>query len=286
MDIIRTIKENYVNYNAPRRRIADYILKDPMKCSFSSLKELSLNASTSEVTILSFCKDLGLSSFVELKRNLKEYIFANKSPEERFRHYVSSSNGDISRLYEDVIKALHASVEETTRLNDFARLSKGIDLIIKAKRIFIAAHGASRIPADYIKLRFTQLGLSITIMDSESTIQNIAQLKVSNAEETLLISIATPPYGKSTVAMTELCRSLGIPIIAFTDSELSPLVRLADVSYICMTAESFKGLLNSYSSFFCIIEVLNMLYYNVDECLENDDSFHALIEKYYELLEP
>lgn len=284
MDIIKEIREKYVSFNAPRKRIAEYILNDPLKCSFLSLKEFSKNCVTSEVTILSFCKDLGLSNYIELKQNLKEYIFENNSPEERFKHYVSSNNGDAKKIYYDTVKSINTAVIETTRLNDFSKLSQGINLIRNAKKIFVSAHDASRIAAYYFKLRFSQLGCDVYVMEAESVAQNIAQLKRSNYDETVLVSIATPPYGKSTLAMTELCKSLNIPIISFTDSELSPLVKMSDVSFSCITAENFKGLTNSYSSFFCIIEILNLLYYKIEDCPDKDLSFHNLINKYYSSL--
>lgn len=284
MDIIRKIRENYAAYNAPRRRIADFILNDPLKCSFLSLKDFSASASASEVTILSFCRDLGLSSFIDLKRTLKEYIFENNSPAERFRGYISVTDGNSEKLYDNVRKSLKDAIEETSRNNGYEKYSRGLELMRKAEKIFIAAHDASRIAGEYLRLRFSQLGCDIVLLDSESVVQNIALLNAADPARTLLISIATPPYGKSTIAMTELCSSIGIPVICLTDSGTSPLVYYSDVSFICVTAENFMGLTNSYSSFFGVIEILNILYYNGEDSQEKDDSFHALTEKYYLLL--
>lgn len=67
MDILAEIKTQYETFGKARRQISDIILENPAKCCFLSLKEFAAAANTTEVTVLKYCRDLGISSFVELK---------------------------------------------------------------------------------------------------------------------------------------------------------------------------------------------------------------------------
>ena len=73
LDILEKIKAQYASSNKVRRRIADLILENPAKCCFYSLKEFASAASTTQVTVLNFCRDLEIGSFVDLKKGIKLY---------------------------------------------------------------------------------------------------------------------------------------------------------------------------------------------------------------------
>lgn len=74
MDILAAVTERYETLSPAQKRIADYIFKYPDEVCFYSLKEMSEALGVTEVTILRFAKRIGLSSFVELKRQLREHL--------------------------------------------------------------------------------------------------------------------------------------------------------------------------------------------------------------------
>ena len=74
MDILEAVTERYETLSPAQKRIADYIFKYPDEVCFYSLKEMSEALGVTEVTILRFAKRIGLSSFVELKRQLREHL--------------------------------------------------------------------------------------------------------------------------------------------------------------------------------------------------------------------
>ena len=72
MDILEQIKAGYSSFSRPRQRISDFILNNPEQCCFLSLKSFADQVCTTEVTVLNFCRGLGLNSYMALKKALQE----------------------------------------------------------------------------------------------------------------------------------------------------------------------------------------------------------------------
>ena len=74
MDILEQIKAGYGSFSRPRQRISDFILNNPEQCCFLSLKSFADQVCTTEVTVLNFCRGLGLNSYMALKKALQDYL--------------------------------------------------------------------------------------------------------------------------------------------------------------------------------------------------------------------
>ena len=74
MDILEQIRANYGSFSRPRQRISDFILNYPEQCCFLSLRSFAQQVGTTEVTVLNFCRGLGLGSYMDLKKALQDYF--------------------------------------------------------------------------------------------------------------------------------------------------------------------------------------------------------------------
>ena len=85
MNIIEIIKSNYGSLTTKQKNVADYLIHKPSDICYISLATLSKKIGYSEVTILKFCKKIGIDSFIDLKEEFRNYnqILVNK-------HSVSS----------------------------------------------------------------------------------------------------------------------------------------------------------------------------------------------------
>ena len=73
MDILQRIRDLYPTLTKKQRGIADYLLENPEDVCYVTLAQLSHQTSSSELTLLRFCKKAGCSSFLELKNEFREY---------------------------------------------------------------------------------------------------------------------------------------------------------------------------------------------------------------------
>ncbi|WP_020613814.1 MurR/RpiR family transcriptional regulator [Sediminispirochaeta bajacaliforniensis] len=277
MDILEQIKSEYPNYNSTRKRIASFILENPTRCCFLSLKEFAEEARSTEVTVLNFCRSLGLGRYVELKKALQSHVLIWTRPADRMKALASRSS-DSNELFDQVVKSEQKALRATFEHNGPKQILSFIQMIRKARRVFVAAHGASRIFSSVITYRLSLLGVDISELDMDNPHKTIFRLLSCNPAESLLIAIATPPYGKSTIATTRMCRSRGIPVVTITDSTLSPLVAMAETALICPT--ELMGLTNSPTSIMAIIDIIAVLF--LAEKQEDEFSRQEAVTQQYE----
>ena len=264
MDPIDRIRDAYQDMNTTRRRISDFILSNPAKCCFLSIREFADGAGCTDVTLMSYSKSLGYGSFADLRKALKAYVLEWTRPLERLK--IASSTSDVYSLYKKIYEAERGSIDRAFANATADKLLEAVSLIGSKRRIFVAAHNASRTAAQYLRYRFLSIGVELNIMDLSDVHQTIERIISSDSDDTLLISIATPPYGASTVALTGLCRKRDIAIISFTDDESSPLVPLSTVSFICPGLPEMKS--TTYVPFFALFDALVFFYSH--ENLAND----------------
>ncbi len=258
MDPIDRIRDSYQDMNTTRRRISDFILSDPASCCFLSIREFAERAGCTDVTLMAYCKSLGYGSFADFRKALQAYVLEWSRPLERIN--IASSSSDAYSLCKKIYESERGSIDSAFANTSSDKLIEAASLIGSKTRIFVAAHNASRIAAQYLSYRFLSIGAEMNVLDLSDVHQTIERIIASDPDDTLLISIATPPYGASTVALTGLCSKRMIPIISFTDDGSSPLVPLSTVSFICPGLPEMKGLTTSYVPFFALFDALVFFY--------------------------
>lgn len=258
MDILEKIKRQYDSFHKVRRRISDEILGSPGACCFLSLKEFAAAADVTETTVLNYCRSLGLSSYVELRKELQAHMLKAFDPGDRYEMAAATRRGSAEALYQDMVKSEKDALRDTFHQNDMEKLFQFNCYVRGARRIFVAGHDISRILGDYLIRCLQPLGADITMLNLEDKQQMFSSLTACPAEETLVVAIAFPPYGQRTLDVADYCRKAGIPLVSITDSPISPLAREVEASLICHT--ELIGLTNSAASIVSVITLLSVLY--------------------------
>ena len=257
MSILDTIREQYGSSNKTRRRISDYILSNTAQCCFHSLREFSEAVGSTEATVINYCRGLGLASYIELKKELQAHVISSQSPSDRTKIAVSVSSS-IDSLYNMILKSEREALRDTFEHTGPNEAVGFVSYMLNAQHIFIAAHKASRIPAEYMVQRMLALGVDIVELDIMDQQQVLCRLSAYRPEDCLLIAITMPPYGKSTIAVSQFCQTLGINVISITDNANSPVARSSKQTLVCHT--EFMGLTNSCTSMMALINLIYMLY--------------------------
>lgn len=285
MQLIERIRQAYPTYNKTRKRIASCILNNPAKCCFLSLKEFSALTETAELTILNFCKSVGADGYIELRHQLQEYVMQWSHPLDRINALQATENGGEEEFYQNIWNRERNAMEATAQRNPYGTIRQAMGLIAKADSIFIAAHNASHIAADYLAIRFHTYGIVMRHLDLENPSKCIPELFDTRYKHPLLIAIATLPYGKDTTAITRLCKEQNVAVISFTDSDRSPLVANSTCSIICPTSEAFGGLVNVYTPFIAMFDTISILFNRYYKSNSSDQNERRLESQYAAMLE-
>ena len=232
MDILEQIRANYGSFSRPRQRISDFILNYPEQCCFLSLRSFAQQVGTTEVTVLNFCRGLGLGSYMDLKKALQDYLIVRVNAGDRLKLAVAGS-GSAQDLYQRVCRAEREALQSTLDGNSVELLLAFTQALRRARRIFIAAHDFSRFPAGYLEHRLLSLELDCCILDLQARQDMFRRLSAQPPQDGLLIAITVPPYGNDTIALTRYCASIGMPVAALTDRPDSPVARCAQTTLLC-----------------------------------------------------
>lgn len=257
MDILEQIKAGYSSFSRPRRRISDFILNYPERCCFLSLKSFAEQVGTTEVTVLNFCRGLGLNSYMALKKALQDYLIMRVNSGERLKMAVAGS-GSAQELYQRVCRAEREALQNTLDSASLDSLLAVVQAFHRAKRVFIVAHDFSRIPAAYLEHRLRALGLDCRTLDLQSRSDMLRMLSAVEPREGVLAAITVPPYGNETVSTARFCASIGMPVVALTDCMESPAARLAQHTLLCHA--ELMGMTNSFTAMAGLVDALAMLY--------------------------
>jgi len=234
-NILELITEQYHTLTRSSRKLADYILANVHDTQYMSISTLAEKSGVSEATITRFCKSLGLSGYNNLKLALAKatYITDIGDPSDDPANITSQDTLGIifHKLYDTNI----ISLNETMELLDETEISKAVDLLSDADRVFCFGQGGSMVMAMEAWARFsTATSRFIHIEDSHMQVMSIA---LATEKDVILFF----SYSGSTKDMEDIMRiakERHVSIILVTHFPNSRATEYADVILLCGYNES------------------------------------------------
>lgn len=237
MNSLERLFSNRSAMTAKQQAIAEYILSAPDQVAYLTLKELSQKADASEVSILRLCRSVGLDSFVELKKILREYNSQQlRQSQTSFarREQLNDPDDMLSAVCQDEMDNL------TEMLNGIDReaLCSCADGLMKAREVVIFAHDATFLFAEYLGFRLDFLRIKnscIKIGDSNALQTALARI----SPEDYVVLLSFPPYHQPISNLVSFCRYRGIPMMTITDSMDSPAAQEGSGVFLCRTTSRY-----------------------------------------------
>jgi len=232
--LIEKLRQEIGMFTPRQRGLAEFILQNPECLAFLTITDLAKKVGVSEATITRFCSTLGYEGYAHLCREVQETIQSELSTVGRFqlvrtmgRHSVETpSPSAFDRVLSNEIDNL-INLTKNIRTTDFYRC---VDWMSEADRICIIGSMASSCLAHYFEYMLGKIFCRVDVLEGHggkaSTICN--HLSPSS----LVFLISFPRYPKATVELGQLAAQKGAKIVAITNSPVSPVVPLADMTFL------------------------------------------------------
>lgn len=284
MTVIEKLQEKYPFLTRKQREVVDYMLDDPERMSYITLKELSRAARVTEMTILKTCTLLGFSSFSTLKYEFRKYAAQQL---ELLRHKENEYPMPPAPDYEldDPHRLLQEICSEEAKLTslffqrlDLYRLSEAAELILNAGYTVLCGRGVSYNICDYFAMRLATLGQGVVTVNSEldDSIHEALPLLRKNS---LLVAVSFPDYYRVTTKVAEYASRKGAKVLGITDSAKSPILPFCNMSLIAPTQT--RMFLNTIGTPMMLVNLLTCaLHIRLSAEKRN---FGANIEEFYAL---
>ena len=228
-DILTYIQENMSTFSKGQKLIANYILQSYDKAAFMTASKLGKTVNVSESTVVRFAAELGFDGYPSMQKTLQEMIRNKLTSIQRVE--VSNErigNQDImTMVMQSDIEKIRLTLDETDR----SSFNEAVSAISSAKKIYILGVRSASVLADFISFYFRFMFDNLVSVDTTSISEVFEQILRISADD-VFIGLSFPRYSKRTVKAMQFAKDRGAKVIAITDSKVSPLTKMADVSLL------------------------------------------------------
>ena len=224
-DLITKIQSELPGFSKGQKQIARFILEHYDKAAFMTASRLGVTVGVSESTVVRFATELGYDGYPHLQRALQEMIRNKLTSVQRME--VAGDRMGGRDVLQTVLHADTDMIRVTLDEIDRDAFQGAVDALMGAKRIYILGVRSSSALASFLGFYFNHLFENVTLVHTNSVSEIFEQvLRVGPGD--VLFGISFPRYSKRTLSAMKYARDRGARVIALTDSQLSPLARVAD----------------------------------------------------------
>lgn len=227
MNFIQLIQARYDSLTKSEKKVADYITSAGEKIIYSTMSDIKNNTKVGDATIIRFCQKLGFSGFSDLKIAIAKEDFSKKKELPPRKNY-----------FDEISDSLEDALEETNKLIREESVAKTIQLVTKARHIYLFGVGSSGLTCHDLEAMFLRVGVHAKAVTDPHFQAQIASLL---SEEDLVIAFSLSGKTKDTFDSLAIAKQNQAKIIAITNYLLSPIATLADVVLQTAIEEFLNG---------------------------------------------
>jgi DNA-binding MurR/RpiR family transcriptional regulator len=206
---------------------ARFVLEQPNEVALLSMREQAKRASVQPHTMTRFAQRLGLSGYDEVRAL---YASAVREGSLGFsgRAGVQVTNqkakGD-GALATEIIASVNAQLGKLMEPQAIERLIAAADLLASADRIYCLGLRSCHPVASHLAYVLSFLGERSVLLDAGAGI-GLDPIRSASPKD-VLFAASIAPYTRATIEVARYAHSQDVPIVAVTDSLVSPLATIA-----------------------------------------------------------
>lgn len=224
-DVLALIQEKMPSFSKGQRKIAGYILSSYDKAAFMTANKLGRIVGVSESTVVRFAAELGYDGYPDMQKSLQKMIRNRLTSVQRIEvaHDRISDQDLVSSVLSSDIEKIRLTLEELDRTS----FDRAVDAIVGAKKIYIVGARSSGAISSFLAFYFNLIFDNVTSV-AANTGSGAFESLLHVGKDDVVIGVSFPRYSSLTVQTMQFARERGATTVAITDSEISPLARIAD----------------------------------------------------------
>lgn len=205
----------------PRRlgQVAEFALANPQDIALGTTARIAAAAGVQPSTLVRFAQALDYEGFSELQQVFQQRLRERVAPE--------PAAEPPSGLLGGFLDAASRSLDGARRSIQEAEFSRAVDLLAGAETIFLIARRRAFPVASTMAYTFGRMKVRSQLVGNAQGIED-EMLDLARPGDAAFV-ISFWPYSPDSVRQMRNLHDRGLPIIALTDSETSPLASMARV---------------------------------------------------------
>lgn len=240
-DVLRGIAAAFDSLTPQMKRGARWLVDHSADVGLLSMREQARSAGVSAPTMLRLAQVLGFADFAELRRAFQHELAAGHArvkgvaPYRRRASALQAVEGSSrsSRLSGEIVRMQADDVLSVAMINSAAQIDAAVKAIARAPRVGFLGVRASFAIAFYFRYGYNLIATNGVLFDGLGGL--LADQVESLGPGDVLVAVSQAPYSEPTVTAVGAAVRRGITVVALTDSELSPLARLATHTLLAHT---------------------------------------------------
>lgn len=258
-----SIAARYDELSPRLKQVATFVLDNPNDLALETLAVIASRCDVQPSTIVRFAKFFGYSGASEMQRLFRdEILIAAPSPSysERIRQFRERSDEvDWLSPHNVMHDFTESNIIALEHLRDAVRkedLELSLRLMHRARTIYLAGVRRAFPVAAYLAYSLSHVDKRAFLLDGVAGMTSEQSWMIG--PDDLVIAISFRPYASETAAVAERAKANGAPLIAISDSQLSPVANGAEVCFEVKDAEvrQFRSLTASM----CLAQTLVISY--------------------------
>jgi DNA-binding MurR/RpiR family transcriptional regulator len=231
-DLIRAIHDHFDDLSRTYQKIALYLTQNPNDVAVLSVKAIAERCGIHASSLVRFAQAFHYRGFKELQGVFRTRL-ATAAPgfEARVRALKSEldAQGDDTPLgiLRDLVVRDIASLEDLVTRTHEADLVRAVDLLEAADTVFIAGQLRSEPIVQLVRYILTMLRGRAVLLDAGGGLATHMGRVMRPGD--VLFAVSFRFYATEVVNIAEEAAARGVPIVAISDSTLSPLAKSASV---------------------------------------------------------
>ncbi|RME42213.1 MAG: MurR/RpiR family transcriptional regulator [Chloroflexi bacterium] len=225
--IDEVIRRHYDELSPSHKRIARFLLDEPVQAATLAAARIGELVGASEATVVRLANALEYDGFPSLQEALRERLAGRLNAPSRLQFTLDRYPDSDEALLRAVMQADMEAIGRTLRKTSPAELRRAVDLILAARCVHILALRTAASIGIVLYEGLSQVLGNVNML--EPGLGHLPNQFLTLNQDDLLISISYHRYATATVKLTRHAQEQGIKTLAITDTPISPIARDATV---------------------------------------------------------
>jgi DNA-binding MurR/RpiR family transcriptional regulator len=233
-DLIRVIHDRYEDMSKTYQKIAVYLTQNPNDVAVMSVNAIGEKTGIHASSFVRFAQFLGFSGFKELQAVFQRRLTtAAPGFDARIRALQDElgskeDRSDLGFLRDLVVRDL-TSLQDLLANISAEQISASADLMEAADTIYLLGQLRSAPVAELLRYMLTMLGKRTVLLDAGGGLATHMAKAIHPGD--LLLAVSFRFYATEVVNIVDDVTGRGVPVVAISDSTLSPLAKSARVLF-------------------------------------------------------
>ena len=251
------IIETFDEMSAQLQAAARYVLDRPRDVALLSMREQARKAGVQPATMTRLAQRLGLEGYDAVRELYAEAIrngdlgFAGKAGIQVTHQKLKGERA----LAAEMIKSVGRQITSVAEAGSLDRLVAASQLLASARRVYCLGLRSSHSVAWHVHYVLSLLGDRTVLLDAMAGV-GADPIRSATTKDVLLVA-SVLPYTRATVDLTRYVASRGVPIVAITDSAVSPIAQVARCAILVATES--PSFFHTMAPAFIVAEILAAL---------------------------